>query len=146
MESRSDISYGIVPVYHAPAGWEVLLVHQRSYRGDTFWIFPKGHAEKNETGAEAALRELAEETGITTVSILNNDPITIDYSFMHENMRIDKTVEYWIGACESKDTTITEPEEIQAVQWCTFAMAEVLLTHENSKNVLKKVQNSLIKH
>jgi 8-oxo-dGTP pyrophosphatase MutT (NUDIX family) len=40
-----------------------LLVTAR--RDPSAWIFPKGHIEPGETAAEAALRELREETGVT---------------------------------------------------------------------------------
>src|SRR5687768_14317379 len=43
---------------------EVLLVNE----GDGFWGFPKGRPEKEETLIEAAVREIAEETGLTEIT------------------------------------------------------------------------------
>ena len=62
METKNDISYGVVPLYQDGGEWKVLVIHQISHRGDRFWIFPKGHGEVGELPAEAALRELHEET------------------------------------------------------------------------------------
>jgi 8-oxo-dGTP pyrophosphatase MutT (NUDIX family) len=139
METKGDISYGIVPLYKKGETWEVLLIHQISYRGDDFWIFPKGHAEGMESPQVAALRELAEETGITDVTLEPDKIFPVSYSFTHENVRINKTVEYRIGYCESKKTTITQPHEIKEIRWCDFETADALLSHQNSKDVLEKV-------
>jgi 8-oxo-dGTP pyrophosphatase MutT (NUDIX family) len=140
METKQDASFGVVPVYKTSEGIQVLLVHQISYRGDRFWIFPKGHAETGESPEETALRELHEETGVTTVSLLPEQCVNIAYSFIHENVRIDKTVTYFVGMCESDDTEITQPQEVAELRWCTFEEASRLLTHQNSKDVLEKVK------
>jgi bis(5'-nucleosidyl)-tetraphosphatase len=139
METKQDISYGIVPLFCDGDEWRVLVVHQISYRGDDFWIFPKGHAEAGETSTEAALRELEEETGATEVTLHGSTPISISYSFVHEGVRIEKTVEYFIGICSSQNTYISQPHEIKELLWCSFEEAKELLTHQNSKNVLNKI-------
>jgi 8-oxo-dGTP diphosphatase len=40
---------------------EVLLIHHNKIG---LWLYPGGHVDPNETPAEAAIREVAEETGI----------------------------------------------------------------------------------
>ena len=139
MENKTDTSYGVVPVFKKDGAWQVLVVHQISYRGDDFWIFPKGHAEAGETETVSALRELAEETGITEVTLENAETFSIFYSFTHEQSRIDKTVKYWIGYCANQETYIFQPHEIKELRWCTVAEAEALLSHQNSKDVLSRV-------
>ena len=141
METKQDISYGVVPLYKGADEWQVLVVHQISYRGDDFWIFPKGHAEKEETSTEAALRELHEETGVSEIELIDETPISISYSFTHEGVRIEKTVEYFVGVCKSPDTSISQPHEIKEIRWCSFGEAESLLSHQNSKDVLLKVKS-----
>jgi bis(5'-nucleosidyl)-tetraphosphatase len=142
MEIKKDTAYGVVPVFKKNNEWQVLLIQQISYRGtnDTFWIFPKGHPEPNETEIETALRELQEETGITEISLETNEAFPIAYSFVHEGVRIEKTVTYWLGYCSTQDTTISQPHEIRELRWCSLEEAEALLTHQNSKDVLAKVQ------
>lgn len=144
METKQDISYGIIPLYEDDGDWRVLVVHQISYRGDDFWIFPKGHAETGETPTEAALRELEEETGVTDVTVKNKTPIIISYSFVHEGVRIEKTVEYFVGICASAHTYISQPQEIKELNWCSFEEAHKLLTHQNSKDVLSQVEQQLL--
>jgi 8-oxo-dGTP pyrophosphatase MutT (NUDIX family) len=145
METKQDISYGIVPLFRDGDKWQVLVVHQISYRGDDFWIFPKGHAESGESPVEAALRELTEETGVSEVTIDTSAPISISYSFIHEGVRIEKVVEYRIGYCENKSTNISQPHEIKELRWCTFEEARELVTHQNTKDVLSQVEQQLLR-
>lgn len=49
---------------HRSAGTDFFLVLKNRWNNN--WSFPKGHVEKNESPFIAALRELKEETGITT--------------------------------------------------------------------------------
>ncbi len=56
------LSCGIVPVRQAESGYVTLML--RAYQ---HWDFPKGLVESDETPLDAAERELAEETGITSV-------------------------------------------------------------------------------
>ena len=143
METKTDISFGIVPVFKEAGEWQVLIVHQVSFRGDAFWIFPKGHAKVGENGQTAALRELQEETGVTDIDLVPGHPIIITYSFTHQQVTIDKTVEYWVGHAKSKLTHISQPHEIREHKWCNFAEAKQLLTHQNSLFVLAEVERRL---
>jgi 8-oxo-dGTP pyrophosphatase MutT (NUDIX family) len=54
------VSAGVVVARRADADWRLLLL--RSWQN---WDFPKGMVEPGESPLEAALRETAEETGIT---------------------------------------------------------------------------------
>ena len=143
METKTDNSYGVVPLFKLDGCWQVLLIHQVSYRGDDFWIFPKGHAEEHESKETAALRELEEETGVIDCELDPQAVFPVQYSFTHEGVRINKSVEYWLGYCSRQHTYITQPHEIKELQWCDFATAEKLLSHQNSKDVLEKVQHYL---
>ena len=42
----------------------VALIGRQTRSGRIDWCVPKGHPENNETYAEAAIREIAEETGL----------------------------------------------------------------------------------
>jgi 8-oxo-dGTP pyrophosphatase MutT (NUDIX family) len=54
------MSCGAVILRETPAGWRVLML--RVFR---HWDFPKGLMEAGETPKQTALREVAEESGIT---------------------------------------------------------------------------------
>ena len=143
MKVTQDKSYGVVPLFMVDQEVQVLLVHQISYRGDQFWVFPKGHAEEGETALFAALRELNEETGVTEVTLNGSMVFSVEYTFVHNDERIEKTVDYYIGYCQNTDTHITQPREVAELRWCTLEEAEQLLTHQNSKDVLSEVKKFL---
>ena len=143
MPQKEDFSYGVIPVFKHGDDWQVLVVHQISYRGDDFWILPKGHAEAEETPQQAAKRELQEETGVSEVALVSEPTFEITYTFTHEGERIHKTVTYFLGFCETTNTMITQPNEIKDLQWCSISKGKELLTHQNSIDVLMKVEDYL---
>lgn len=59
-------------VKHSPSAGGIILNNRNKVllvnEGDGFWGFPKGRPEKDETLLEAAIREIAEETGLTGIT------------------------------------------------------------------------------
>ncbi len=143
MKTKTDEAFGIVPLYKNGDEFEVLVLHQISHRGDRFWIFPKGHAEGDEQPVEAALRELEEETGVTDIVLDTKQDFVMQYSFKHEDALIKKTVTYYLGYASNKETKITQPQEVVEIRWCSLDAAAELLTHKNTKNILKDVKKYL---
>ena len=148
MQAIEDFSYGIVPISKETGECRVLLVHQISYRGpnDRFWTFPKGHAEEGETLEQTALRELEEETGITSVSIVDGATFTIEYTFTHNDTKINKSVVYLLGVCTDTTTTLSLPHEIAEINWFTFEEATQKLTHDTARTVLRDVAEYIQKN
>ena len=77
-----------------PSGALGLLIGRHDKRGRTLWSLPKGHIESGETPEEAAIREVAEETGIE--SAITRSLGVIDFWFMAEGKRIHKTVHHYL--------------------------------------------------
>jgi 8-oxo-dGTP pyrophosphatase MutT (NUDIX family) len=146
MQTKTDVSYGVVPIIKDGASWKVLLVHQISHRGgkNTFWILPKGHAEAGESPVEAAQRELAEETGVTDVKIQSDSSFDVSYSFVHEGVMINKTVQYFVGECRSQDTKLTQPEEILEIKWFPLKEAKEKVSHKNTREILEQVEDQVL--
>lgn len=56
--------------------WRVLLIHEHITEG-THWLTPGGGVEPGETPCEAAIRELAEETGIEVSIAPDAEPVLV---------------------------------------------------------------------
>jgi 8-oxo-dGTP pyrophosphatase MutT (NUDIX family) len=65
---------------HRPVGWQLgLIEHPRLGR----LLIPGGHVEDDESQAEAALREVAEETGLTSARLLEAPAPALPAGFPH---------------------------------------------------------------
>ena len=105
-------SCGVLPYREVNGQREFLLVFEAFSQ---CWSLPKGHMERGETEAEAALRELWEETGLT-------DQLDTAHS---------ATIEYPVGPLGRKQvvffpgqvsgTPQVRPGEIKSYKWVTEA-------------------------
>jgi putative (di)nucleoside polyphosphate hydrolase len=67
-----------VVLFRPADGW-IFTARRRDTPGA--WQMPQGGIDDGETAAAAALRELAEETGLTNVEIAAEMPVWLDYEF-----------------------------------------------------------------
>lgn len=103
------------------------------------WGFPKGHLEMGETRADAARREVLEETGIHVNIHLGFEAVS-KYKIRD---KIDKKVSIFVGTTEDKETNI-QRTEIEKYIWLPYFKALHCLKFENDKIILKKANRFLI--
>ncbi|WP_139977408.1 NUDIX hydrolase [Nocardioides litoris] len=110
-------------------GRRVLLVHRPKYDD---WSFPKGKLDRGEHRVAAAVREVAEETGLHVRLCL---PLP-DQRYPVGHGR--KTVHYWTGrVVGDPDVSGYRPnDEIDAVRWVEADEAADLLTYERDRTTL----------
>lgn len=87
------------------------LIGRTNRRGQLLWSLPKGHIEAGETAEQAAMREVAEETGI--VGTIVGELGKIDFWFVAEGRRVHKTVHHYLlratgGELSDSDIEVTE--------------------------------------
>ena len=112
---KQEISAGGVIVRKNKSQWEVLLL--KDMNGN--WTFPKGLVEKGEDAVSAAVREIAEEVGITDVSVVS--PLTPIHYMYQRNGLISKTVAYFVFTSKGQETPKGQKEEgISDVRWVPF--------------------------
>ncbi len=99
------------------------------------WSLPKGHIEEGETPEQAAIREVAEETGIT--SAITKSLGVIDFWFMAGGKRIHKTVHHFIFT-EVGGILLAQESEVDEVSW--FPLAEIVdrLAYPDEKKLIAK--------
>jgi len=118
---------------------EYLLLHYPPSKKSAkdYWDFPKGHVEKGEDDKQAALREVAEETGLKKVRIVAGFATKIRYFFQFRGEKISKTVVFFLA--ETKKKKINISSEHIGFQWLNYRRARRQLTFKNAKEVLAKV-------
>lgn len=106
------------------------------------WGFPKGHIEPDETELETAKREIAEETGITNLSFVENFRCVDIYKIKGtltatKNRIIDKNVIYYLASTR-EDFKGSVDDEIGQAKWLEYNQATEYLKHNNQKELLKQ--------
>ena len=116
-----------------------LLIGRRDQKDTSgkkiLWSLPKGHIEEGETPEEAALREVAEETGIT--SAIEKSLGVIDLWFMAGGKRIHKTVHHYLFR-ESGGLLAAQESEVDEVAW--FPLGEIIekLAYPDEKKLIAR--------
>ena len=104
---------------------KVAIIHRSRYDD---WSWPKGKLDKGETIAQAAVREIREETGLKVT--LGVHLAEINYKLPNGS---NKQVHYWAANVTDKalaNTKFTPSEEVEKVDWKTIAQARKLLSYE----------------
>ena len=117
-------------------GVKHVLVIRDPYRN---WGLPKGHLEDNETSAGAALREVAEETGLEDLR-LGAELVTIDWYFRAQGVQIHKFTTFYLMDSEVGDPIPEKAEGISACLWVPLTEAHKKITYDNAREVMKVAQ------
>jgi 8-oxo-dGTP pyrophosphatase MutT (NUDIX family) len=103
------------------------------------WQLPKGHIEEGETPEEAAVREVCEETGVTSRVVA---PLSdIEYWFVEKGRRrVHKRVDYYLLAYVSGDAANFDAREVSGTGWFTWDEGLARLSFENERRVVRKAR------
>ncbi len=101
------------------------------------WGFPKGHLEGEETPAEAALRETAEETGLDDL-ILHGPIRIIDWHVRFRGRHIHKFCHFFLFESPQGEVRPQTDEGISDHRWLTLDQALETLSYDNARGVLKR--------
>lgn len=117
----------------------VALIGRLNRGGRIDWCVPKGHPEGDETIEQAAVREIAEETGLE-VDILEHLG-DIRYEFQTPEKTVVKTVHHFLMQQTGGELTIENDPDQEAVdvRWFSLDELEKQLTHENERRLARKV-------
>lgn len=113
MKKRTDMPMVGTGVFLCK-GNKILLGKRKGSHGSGFYSLPGGHLEKGETMAQAAIREVEEETGIVC-----EHPVfltAVDEFFPEENLQY--VTAYLVAMCEENEVAVnTEPEKCEGWDW-----------------------------
>jgi 8-oxo-dGTP diphosphatase len=111
-------------------GLRVLLVHRPRYDD---WSWPKGKLDEGEGVVEAAVREVAEETGLEVR--LGRDLPAARYAL---DERTSKHVAYWAARVPGAPTPRPpRPHEVDALEWVSTEEADRRLTRRGDRVQLR---------
>ena len=136
VRATREVSAGGV-VYRACEGGPLFLLIRDSYRN---WGFPKGHVEAGEMPDAAAVREVAEETGLAGVE-LRGAIETIDWHFRFRGRLIHKVCYFYLMESASEATCPQAAEGITACRWAPFDEAVALVSYANARLVLQRARD-----
>lgn len=127
---REEISAGGVVLF----GNAILLL--RKFNGD--WVLPKGKVEEGENNEEAALREVAEETGVKAEILKYLGEI--HYTFKEnwdENKAVHKTVFWYLMQAKNMDTTPQKEEGFVDAKFIHIDRVVDLARYDDEKEIIK---------
>ena len=132
-----ETSCGVVLVNY---GTVLLLQYPQGH-----WDLPKGHVETDDDDRRSTmLRELAEETGITQVAVLEGFVERSEYSFRHKGKRQNKEV-YWYVA-ETEQMNVELSHEHRGYLWLDWEQALETITHDETRNIVRLAQQYVNLH
>jgi ADP-ribose pyrophosphatase YjhB (NUDIX family) len=99
------------------------------------WSLPKGHIEDGETPEQAAIREVAEETGIK--SEITRSLGVIDFWFMASGKRIHKTVHHFLFT-EVGGRLAPQVTEVDDVAWFPLEEIASRLAYPDERKLIAK--------
>jgi 8-oxo-dGTP pyrophosphatase MutT (NUDIX family) len=142
--ARRETSAGGVVFRRAPeseggVARPLFLLIRDSYRN---WGFPKGHVEPGELPETAALREVAEETGLRGISL--RGPVeTIDWYFRLRGRLIHKVCHFFLMETDQTETSAQRSEGITACRWAAYAEACEVISYANARDVLRRANEMI---
>lgn len=105
--------------------------------------FPKGTIEDNETASETAIREVKEETGYDVEILDELGNITYEFDWKDGNHYM-KTVTFYLMCLANENNPVTNLQEGEDFEnnWLDIDRAKELLSHDDSKEILRRALQS----
>jgi ADP-ribose pyrophosphatase YjhB (NUDIX family) len=128
---------------------EVVLVNQKKEgQGVVSWSFPKGGIIKGESGLEAAIREIREESGIESLGLISElgnierDPVAIDGSA--EDFQI-KMIQIFLFRTDQVELKPIDSDNPMAL-WVKIEKVTDRLTHQKDRDFFLSVMDEVKKY
>jgi 8-oxo-dGTP pyrophosphatase MutT (NUDIX family) len=132
--AERETSAGGVVFRRGEGGTPRFLLIRDSYRN---WGLPKGHLEAGEPPADAARREVAEETGLADL-VLHGPIQVIDWYFRFRGRTIHKYCHFFLFESKRGDPVPQAEEGITDCVWHPYDGAVATISYDNARGVLER--------
>jgi 8-oxo-dGTP pyrophosphatase MutT (NUDIX family) len=136
--ARVETSAGGV-IYRSGGGGPRFLLIRDPYGN---WGLQKGHIENGESPAEAAVREVGEETGLRPVTVVAELP-SIDWYFRQGSRLIHKFCHFFLMESADGEPCPAREEGITECVWLPFDEALSTISYDNARDVLRAAGESM---
>jgi 8-oxo-dGTP pyrophosphatase MutT (NUDIX family) len=129
-EGESQTRYYVALIARNHTGW---------------WDLPKGHLEEGEIDEEAAVREVAEETGLHGEIVAGLGESRYVYVKDARQAPVRKLVRWYLMRDTSEEfkQPIPQPGETQDAIWCDLNNAIPLVYFDNTRAILRRARRYL---
>jgi len=132
--AQRETSAGGVLFRRGPDGVPRFLLIRDSYRN---WGFPKGHLKVGEPPADAARREVAEETGLEDLAL--HGPVrVIDWYFRFRGKTIHKYCHFFLFESQHGEPVPQVDEGITDCTWRSHDESREMISYDNARGVLER--------
>ena len=107
------------------------------------WGPPKGHADKDESDVETALRELHEEAGLRRVEFVPGYRQVLKYTVNRRDKKLSKEVVFFLA--RMSDENIALSSEHTEAHMATLDEVEIMVPHEDLRELFRKAEAHLKK-
>lgn len=136
---KRQVSSGGVIFRKSNSSFEIALI---AVKGGRVWCLPKGIVNKGESPDKAAVREVAEETGLEGKIIEKLGEITYWYYLKEEEARCRKTVHFFLIEYEGGDIS-RHDWEVDKAAWFPIDDAVEKASYENEREIIKRAREIL---
>jgi 8-oxo-dGTP pyrophosphatase MutT (NUDIX family) len=130
---RREFSAGGVVVRRLRGGWRLAAIRPA---GRDVWALPKGLIDEGEGSAEAAVREVAEETGLEARLVRKLGDVRYVYTW--EGERVFKVVSFFLLRYRRGtlgNVAATHAHEVAGARWLPLDEAERLLAYGGEREM-----------
>jgi 8-oxo-dGTP pyrophosphatase MutT (NUDIX family) len=114
-----------------------IIIGHTDRKGAMLWALPKGHIEVGERPEETAIREIAEETGVSGEALTALG--CIDYWFRAQERIVHKTVHHFLVAFRAGELSAGD-HEVGQVAWVPLDRLSSWLTHADERRLAATAQ------
>lgn len=105
---------------------EILLIQDAKDR----WTIPKGHIEEGETAQQTAVREIAEEAGLSETEVIGWLG-KIHFRYRRINTLVMMTTQIYLVRAKGNTNSIQKEEWMNGIKWFTFQEALDKIEYED---------------